>query len=59
MNFVHWRVDARLVRDYYWKSGSTIDWLEDMGVQFHSVSRAYAAPEKVRYYAGSERRIRR
>lgn len=34
MDYTHWRVDARKVREYIWKSGSTIDWLEDMGVQF-------------------------
>lgn len=34
MDYVHWQADARLVHDYIWKSGSTIDWLEDMGVQF-------------------------
>lgn len=35
MDYTHWRVDARLVRDYLEKSASTIDWLEDMGVQFY------------------------
>ena len=34
MDYVHWQADAKLVHDYFWKSGSTIDWLEDMGVQF-------------------------
>lgn len=34
MDYVHWQADARLVHDYIWKSGNTIDWLEDMGVQF-------------------------
>ena len=34
MDYVHWQADARLIHDYFWKSGSTIDWLEDMGVQF-------------------------
>ena len=34
MEYNHWRVDARKVREYIWKSGSTIDWLEDMGVVF-------------------------
>ena len=34
MDYVHWQADARLVHDYLWLSGNTIDWLEDMGVVF-------------------------
>ena len=34
MDYVHWHTDARLVHEYFWKSGDTIDWLEDMGVKF-------------------------
>jgi fumarate reductase flavoprotein subunit len=34
MNYTHWRVDARLVRTYLNKSGDTIHWLEDLGVEF-------------------------
>lgn len=34
MDYVHWHTDARLVREYFWKSGDTIDWLENMGVKF-------------------------
>ena len=34
MNYTHWRVDARLVKAYYDKSASTIDWMESMGVEF-------------------------
>ncbi|MGI6730714.1 MAG: FAD-dependent oxidoreductase [Anaerovoracaceae bacterium] len=54
MNFTHWRVDARMVREFYFRSGETIDWLEDMGVEFLSVQRAYAAPEVLKPYATSE-----
>lgn len=54
MNFTHWRVDARLVRDFYFKSGETIDWLEDMGVEFLTVSKVYPVPEILRAYATSE-----
>jgi len=54
MNFTHWKVDARLVRDYYMKSGETIGWLQEMGVEFVGVSPAYAAPETVKGYATSE-----
>lgn len=34
MDYTHWRVDARLVRAFIDKSGSTIDWLEGLGVEF-------------------------
>ncbi len=54
MNFTHWRVDARMVRDYYWKSADTIAWLEEMGVAFFGAMRAYAAPENVKAYASAE-----
>ncbi|OGO19160.1 MAG: hypothetical protein A2144_14610 [Chloroflexi bacterium RBG_16_50_9] len=37
MEYTHWRVDARLVKAYYDKSASTIDWLEKMGVEFSDV----------------------
>lgn len=54
MYFTHYRVDARLVRDYYFKSGDTIRWLEEMGVKFHSVMRAFSAPEATRAYSDGE-----
>lgn len=54
MNFTHWKVDSKLVKKYYDKSGDTINWLEDMGVQFLTVSRAYPAPEILKAYATSE-----
>lgn len=37
MNFTQWRADARLVRAFIDKSASTIDWLQDMGVEFSAV----------------------
>lgn len=54
MYFTHYRVDARLVRDYYFKSGDTIDWLEDMGVEFVGVQRAFGADEATRPYSDGE-----
>ena len=33
MHYAHWMADARLVYDYYRKTGDTIDWLEDMGIE--------------------------
>lgn len=54
MHFTHYRVDARMVRDYYFKSGDTIQWLMDMGVEFCGVQRAFSAPEATRPYADGE-----
>ena len=34
MEFSSWRADPRLVRAFIDKSASTIDWLEDLGVEF-------------------------
>ncbi|MHC1684213.1 MAG: FAD-dependent oxidoreductase [Clostridiaceae bacterium] len=45
MDYTHWRSDARLVKNYIYKSASTIEWLESMGVKF-------ALPSK--YFPGSE-----
>lgn len=55
MFFTHYNVDARLVRDYYFKSGDTIDWLEDtVGVEFVGAQRAFGAPEATRAYSEGE-----
>lgn len=54
MYFTHYRVDARMVRDYYYKSGDTISWLMDMGVEFVGVLRAFSAPENTRAYSDGE-----
>ncbi|MGL5435300.1 MAG: FAD-dependent oxidoreductase [Lachnospiraceae bacterium] len=54
MYYTHYRVDARMVRDYYFKSGDTIDWLCDMGVEFLGVQRAFSAPETTRPYSDGE-----
>ena len=45
MNYTHWLSDERLVRKFIYKSGDTINWLEDMGVRF-------IAP--MHYFPGSE-----
>lgn len=46
MDYTHWQVDAQLVHDYIWKSGSTIDWLEDMGVTFAGVLKNFPESEQ-------------
>ena len=34
MTYTHWRVNARLVKKIFEQSASTIEWIEDMGVEF-------------------------
>ena len=34
MEYTHYQVDARLVKRYFEQSSETIEWLEDMGVEF-------------------------
>lgn len=34
MDYAHWRLNSRLVRTLIDESGSTVDWLEDLGVKF-------------------------
>jgi len=46
MDYTHWRVDARLVRAYIEKSASTIEWLENMGVEFADVAKYFPSSEQ-------------
>lgn len=45
MEYTHYRVDARLVKTYLDKSADTIQWLEDMGVEFMGA---------FKYFSGSQ-----
>lgn len=45
MDYVHWQSDPNLVHDYIWNSGPTIDWLEDMGVQFAGAMKNFPQSE--------------
>ena len=45
LSHAHYRVDARLVRDYVEMSAGTIEWLEDMGVVYS---------EPIAYYPGAQ-----
>ena len=42
MKYTHYRVDADLVQTYFEKSADTIEWLEDMGVEFAGAFRYFA-----------------
>jgi len=37
LDWSHWLVDTKLVKAFYEKSASTIDWLLDMGVEFNPI----------------------
>lgn len=45
MDYEHWTVDANLVHNYIWKSGDTINWLEDMGVKFAAAAKYFPDSE--------------
>lgn len=45
MDYTQWKVDAALVRNYFWRSGDTINWLEDMGVPFWGAGRYFPKAE--------------
>lgn len=42
MRNCYWQADGRLVRAYFDKSASTIDWLEELGVKFEPFVDSYA-----------------
>lgn len=45
MKYTHYRVDADLVQTYFGKSADTIEWLEDMGVEFAGAFKYFAESE--------------
>ncbi len=45
MDYTHWRVDPRLVREYIYKSASTIEWLQAMGVEFFGAFKYFPESE--------------
>lgn len=45
MEYTHYNVDARLIRRYFAQSADTIEWLEDMGVEFEGAFRYFPKSE--------------
>ena len=45
MKYTHYRVDENLVQTYFSKSADTIEWLEDMGVEFAGAFRYFKDSE--------------
>lgn len=45
MEYTHYMVDARLVKRYFAQSADTIEWLEDMGVEFEGAFKYFPKSE--------------
>lgn len=45
MEYTHYNVDARLVKRYFEQSAETIEWLEEMGVEFEGAFRYFPKAE--------------
>jgi len=45
MEYTHYRVDGDLVQAYFHKSADTIEWLEEMGVEFAGALRYFKESE--------------
>ena len=45
MDYEHWTVDGNLVHNYIWRSGDTINWLEEMGVKFAAAAKYFPDSE--------------
>ncbi len=45
MDYSHWHTDSRLVKAYVDKSGDTINWLEDLGVEWYGAVRHFPDSE--------------
>jgi fumarate reductase flavoprotein subunit len=45
MDYTHYNVDGRLIKRYFTQSAETIEWLEDMGVEFEGAYRYFPQSE--------------
>ena len=45
MDYTHYNVDARLIKRYFAQSGETIEWLEDLGVEFEGAFKYFPQSE--------------
>ena len=45
MEYTHYNVDARLVKRYFEQSGETIEWLEEIGVEFEGAFKYFPKSE--------------
>ncbi len=54
MDYTHYMVDARLVKRYFEQSAETIEWLEDMGVEFEGTFKYFPKSEATWHIVKSE-----
>ena len=57
MEYTHYQVDARLVKRYFSQSAETIEWLEDMGVEFEGAFRYFPKSEATWHIVKTDRAI--
>jgi fumarate reductase flavoprotein subunit len=57
MEYTHYMVDARLVKRYFEQSAETIEWLEDMGVEFEGAFRYFPKSEATWHIVKTDRAI--
>ena len=57
MEYTHYQVDARLVRRYFGQSADTIEWLEDLGVEFEGAFRYFPQSEATWHIVKTDQQI--
>lgn len=57
MEYTHYNVDARLLKRYFEQSAETIEWLEDMGVEFEGAYRYFPKSEATWHIVKTEHEI--
>ena len=57
MEYTHYMVDARLVKRYFEQSAETIEWLEDMGVEFAGAYKYFPKSEATWHIVKTEGNI--
>lgn len=57
MEYTHYQVDARLVKRYFDQSADTIEWLEDMGVEFEGAYKYFPQSEATWHIVKTDQEI--
>lgn len=57
MEYTHYQVDARLVKRYFEQSGETIEWLEDLGVEFEGAFKYFPKSEATWHIVKTDQEI--
>lgn len=57
MEYTHYQVDARLVKRYFAQSADTIEWLEDMGVEFEGAFKYFPQSEATWHIVKTDQEI--